>query len=92
MSQKWKHYIVGAEGIERKNTPCPRCGSGVFLAAHADRESCGACGYTNWKKEPRTETQKAGPPEPEPQTDPELKTKEEPEPKSGSASEPEPKK
>ncbi|MBI5223575.1 30S ribosomal protein S27ae [Candidatus Micrarchaeota archaeon] len=24
---------------------CPRCGSGVTLADHKDRRSCGKCGY-----------------------------------------------
>ncbi|VVB66673.1 30S ribosomal protein S27ae [Candidatus Gugararchaeum adminiculabundum] len=24
---------------------CPKCGTGVFLAEHADRRSCGKCGY-----------------------------------------------
>jgi len=88
MSQKWKHYTVGEEGIERKNTPCPRCGGGVFLAAHADRESCGACGYTKWKKGPKKETQQARPEEPKPRAEPKFEPK--PEPKPGPKSEPTP--
>ncbi|VVB58722.1 30S ribosomal protein S27ae [Candidatus Anstonella stagnisolia] len=24
---------------------CPKCGSGVRLASHKDRHSCGKCGY-----------------------------------------------
>ena len=24
---------------------CPRCGPGVFLAKHKNRETCGKCGY-----------------------------------------------
>ncbi|MCX8197309.1 MAG: 30S ribosomal protein S27ae [Candidatus Micrarchaeota archaeon] len=24
---------------------CPKCGSGIRLAEHADRRSCGKCGY-----------------------------------------------
>ena len=27
---------------------CPKCG--VRMAGHADRLSCGKCGYTEWKK------------------------------------------
>jgi small subunit ribosomal protein S27Ae len=34
----------------KKNPTCPRCGDGVFLAAHKDRVSCGKCGYTEYKK------------------------------------------
>ncbi|MGV8090195.1 MAG: 30S ribosomal protein S27ae, partial [Methanothrix sp.] len=26
------------------------CGNGVFLADHGDRQSCGKCGYTEFKK------------------------------------------
>ncbi len=29
---------------------CPRCGPGVVMAEHADRTSCGKCGYTEFKK------------------------------------------
>ncbi len=30
---------------KRKNKFCPKCGPGIFLAAHKDREVCGKCGY-----------------------------------------------
>ena len=30
---------------------CPKCGPGVFLANHKNRETCGTCGYTVFKKE-----------------------------------------
>ncbi len=46
---KWKLYEVKDEGLERKNTSCPRCGEGVFMADHEDRMACGRCGYTVWK-------------------------------------------
>ncbi len=29
---------------------CPKCGPGVKLAEHADRYSCGKCGYFEKKK------------------------------------------
>ncbi|MBI5159086.1 30S ribosomal protein S27ae [Candidatus Micrarchaeota archaeon] len=29
----------------KKTKPCPKCGSGVRLAEHANRRSCGKCGY-----------------------------------------------
>jgi len=28
---------------------CPKCGAGVGLAEHADRRSCGKCGYMEKK-------------------------------------------
>ncbi|MEM0475689.1 MAG: ribosomal S27a family protein [Candidatus Norongarragalinales archaeon] len=28
---------------------CPKCGPGVGLAEHADRRSCGKCGYMEKK-------------------------------------------
>jgi small subunit ribosomal protein S27Ae len=50
MSKK-DFYAVSKEGkIERKRKHCPKCGPGVFLAEHADRASCGRCGYTEFRK------------------------------------------
>ncbi len=43
-SRKYAKYKVG-EGLERKPI-CPRCGAGVFLAEHKNRQTCGSCGYT----------------------------------------------
>jgi len=34
------------ESGKSKKKSCPKCGPGVFLADHKDRESCGKCGYT----------------------------------------------
>ena len=47
-----KHTLYEAKGekAERKRTPCPKCGAGVFMAEHKDRITCGHCGYTKWKK------------------------------------------
>lgn len=44
--QVWKLYNDG----KTKNKSCPKCGPGVFLAEHANRVSCGKCGYTEMKK------------------------------------------
>jgi len=44
-TQTWKLY----EGGKPKNNSCPKCGPGVFLAAHKNRDSCGKCGYTIFK-------------------------------------------
>jgi small subunit ribosomal protein S27Ae len=29
---------------------CPKCGTGVHLAEHKDRFSCGRCGYLEMKR------------------------------------------
>lgn len=42
-------YEVKGDTLERKNKTCPKCGPGVFLAKHKDRETCGKCGYTERK-------------------------------------------
>ncbi|MEM0139523.1 MAG: 30S ribosomal protein S27ae [Ferroplasma sp.] len=48
--EKRELYTVEAEKIVRKRRACPRCGAGVYLAEHADRYTCGKCGYTEFKK------------------------------------------
>ncbi|HID74003.1 MAG TPA: 30S ribosomal protein S27ae [Thermoplasmata archaeon] len=48
-TQKWTFYKLG-DGVERLKKECPKCGPGVFLAEHPDRLSCGACGYTEFRK------------------------------------------
>ncbi len=47
---KSRMYEVKEGKVVRKGQTCPRCGDGVFLASHADRLSCGKCGYTEYKK------------------------------------------
>lgn len=49
-SLKSRMYEVKEGKVVRKGQSCPRCGDGVFLASHADRLSCGKCGYTEYKK------------------------------------------
>ncbi|MDD4878253.1 MAG: 30S ribosomal protein S27ae [Candidatus Nanoarchaeia archaeon] len=44
-SVKYKKY--SADGKRKPN--CPKCGPGVFLAEHKDRQTCGTCGYTVFK-------------------------------------------
>ncbi len=48
--KKSSQYEVTGDKLTRKKVPCPKCGAGVFMAEHADRWSCGKCGYTKWKK------------------------------------------
>ncbi len=42
-------YENKGEQIKRARKHCPKCGPGVFLAQHSTRESCGNCGYSEWK-------------------------------------------
>ncbi len=48
---KYEHYEVEDDELERKGRFCPRCGSGVFMAEHEDRWTCGLCDYTEWKND-----------------------------------------
>ena len=48
--QVYAQYEIQGESIKRKNVSCPKCGPGVFMANHPNRVSCGACGYTEFKK------------------------------------------
>ncbi|MDR2866719.1 MAG: 30S ribosomal protein S27ae [Methanomassiliicoccaceae archaeon] len=43
-------YDVSGPKVVRKKPVCPKCGPGVFMAAHKDRTACGKCGYTEFKK------------------------------------------
>lgn len=43
-------YEVQGDNLIRKKKTCPKCGDGVFMAEHADRLSCGKCGYTEFKQ------------------------------------------
>ena len=42
-------YEAAGNSVKRKNKSCPKCGPGIFMAAHKDRASCGKCGYTERK-------------------------------------------
>ncbi len=52
-----KYYKVTDDGkLIRLNQFCPRCGPGFFMAQNYDRNTCGHCGYTDFKKRaPRKE-------------------------------------
>jgi len=47
---KRNFYSIEGSKITRIRTNCPKCGPGVFLATHADRVSCGRCGYTEFAR------------------------------------------
>jgi small subunit ribosomal protein S27Ae len=42
-------YEIKDTHVERKRKECPKCGQGVYMAQHADRKSCGRCGYTEFE-------------------------------------------
>ncbi|HEY5539054.1 MAG TPA: 30S ribosomal protein S27ae [Thermoplasmata archaeon] len=41
-------YKVEGGKLRRDKPFCPKCGPGVFLAKHANRVSCGRCGYSEF--------------------------------------------
>lgn len=43
---KWSKYSIEDGTLVRKADFCPRCGPGIFMAVHSDRQSCGKCGHT----------------------------------------------
>ena len=47
--KKIEIFKVEGDKITRMRRHCPKCGSGVFLAEHKNRYSCGHCGYTEFK-------------------------------------------
>ncbi|MGE0242873.1 MAG: 30S ribosomal protein S27ae [Nitrososphaeraceae archaeon] len=47
-SQVYKFFNVQSDKVERIKRDCPRCGKGVFMAAHKDRYTCGKCGFTEF--------------------------------------------
>ena len=64
-----KFYEVSDEGtLTRKNRFCPRCGPGYFMADMYNRDVCGNCGFTEFKKPNLKKT-------PKPDKEPEKKTK-----------------
>jgi small subunit ribosomal protein S27Ae len=48
-TSKKDYFAVQGTKIERKRRNCPKCGPGVFLAEHKDRNTCGKCGYTEFR-------------------------------------------
>ncbi|NQV08513.1 30S ribosomal protein S27ae [Candidatus Woesearchaeota archaeon] len=64
-AQVWKLYEVKGEAVERKNSTCPKCGDGYFMAKHGNRLTCGKCYYTEFTgtKEAKQEAPKEQPKE-----------------------------
>ena len=49
-SKLYKLYEKDGEKVKLKSGFCPKCGNGVFMASHKNRNTCGKCGYTEFKK------------------------------------------
>jgi small subunit ribosomal protein S27Ae len=47
---KSRQYDVSSGVLRRKGKFCPKCGAGVFMAAHKDRYACGKCGFAESNK------------------------------------------
>ena len=47
---KKDYYKLEGNKLSRSRKHCTKCGPGVFMAEHANRVSCGKCGYTEFKK------------------------------------------
>lgn len=45
-------YDARGDALTRTHKSCPKCGPGIFLAEHANRRSCGKCGYSESKAAP----------------------------------------
>lgn len=45
---RWNLYEKSGDKITRKNKSCPKCGSGTFMAKHANRLTCGSCKYVEF--------------------------------------------
>jgi small subunit ribosomal protein S27Ae len=44
------YYKIEGGKVTLKKQSCPKCGPGIFLGQHANRKSCGKCGYTEFLK------------------------------------------
>jgi small subunit ribosomal protein S27Ae len=59
-SKKSKHYTITGSTLKRSKH-CPRCGPGIFLAAHAGRGTCGKCHYTEFEGKPKAQGEASSP-------------------------------
>ena len=46
----FSYYTVDEKGVKRLLPVCERCGPGYFMADHANRYTCGHCGFTKYKQ------------------------------------------
>jgi len=50
-STRYKFYKVVGDKIEKTKRECPKCGAGIFLSEHKDRDYCGKCHYLEVKSQ-----------------------------------------
>jgi ubiquitin-small subunit ribosomal protein S27Ae len=43
-------WVIENNQIVRPRKTCPKCGPANFMAEHYDRNHCGKCGYTTFKR------------------------------------------
>ena len=44
------YYSIDGNNLTRTRKICSRCGKGVFMSEHSDRNTCGKCGLTEFKQ------------------------------------------
>jgi len=52
-TKRWEILKLEGENVKRSKLTCPRCGEGVYMATHKEkngkiRQYCGKCHYTIW--------------------------------------------
>ena len=50
MSETHKKYKIEGNKVTRVKKVCERCGDAVYMAEHPDRQTCGKCGFTIYKR------------------------------------------
>jgi len=50
MSSTHKRYRIEGDKVVRLKKECERCGNAVYMAEHKDRQTCGKCGFTQYKR------------------------------------------
>jgi ubiquitin-small subunit ribosomal protein S27Ae len=53
----YKFYKVEGDKLIRSRRECPRCGRGVFMAEHKNRNTCGKCGFTEFRRSDESKKQ-----------------------------------
>ena len=44
------YYKVEDQTLKKLKKICSRCGRGVFMSDHKDRQTCGKCGLTEFRQ------------------------------------------
>ncbi|MDI6826605.1 MAG: 30S ribosomal protein S27ae [Candidatus Aenigmarchaeota archaeon] len=52
-TKQWEILKTEGSKIKREKQPCPRCGEGIYMAEHKQKDGkvryfCGKCHYTLW--------------------------------------------